>query len=373
MCDADNKCTVTFTSVGSTPCGEKGQCLCGKAKEDEKPSPTAAVVEEAKTEKPAARSTAAPGVVAVTLDCQELDMTATFDPNILPGDILNVSVSNCDDDLFEVTNDQTKVHVAFADCANNITQSDSIISQENIIAVVNGVKEKTNTVQRIVVYYYKLQCFFDRELQIHYGNAIEIKDREESFEQARKTAFVATMEMFTSPDFKHLSQSPYHVTAFAPIYMQIRGIHNNQLFKFIVQDCYATPTADPEDKKQYLFFDDKCKLDQTYKELHHGTVNKYMYKVNAFTFIKMKKQVYFHCDLLICKKDAKSEECTQKCATEGRRRRRRSLAENAGIETITVKSGQMSWDDDVYDRPLDQRLEAVKDELAEVIKQMKKE
>ena len=33
----------------------------------------------------------------------------------------------------------------------------------------------------------------------------------------------------------------------------------------IVEDCYATPTADPHDATKYLYFNDKCGIDPTVK------------------------------------------------------------------------------------------------------------
>lgn len=351
-------------------CTNASHCICKEGHVIEPTLPPTEVPTEPPTE-PATTKKLPTAVEAVDLKCHELDMSAKFNTEILPGDILNISVSNCDTDKFEVFN-MTAVHVAFEDCANNISQSENVITQENIVAVVNAVRDKTNVVNRIVVYYYKLQCSFDRHLNIHYGKAIFIEDREESFEQRRHTNFAATMEMFTSVNFQHLSISPYKVTAFAPIYMQIRGIHNNELFRFITTSCYATPTSNANDKKQYLFFEDKCKLDNTFAELHHGTKNKFMFKVDAFTFIKMKKVVWFHCDLLICKKESETRECTQMCMNARRRRRRREVAfdETTGVEdTITVKSGQIDWDGE--NRPLDDQLQSVKNELSHVIEQMK--
>ena len=55
------------------------------------------------------------------------------------------------------------------------------------------------------------------------------------------------------------------VTDFEPIYMQITALENQQLFKFVVEDCYATPSPNPLHPTKYMYFDDKCGLDNTFQ------------------------------------------------------------------------------------------------------------
>ena len=55
------------------------------------------------------------------------------------------------------------------------------------------------------------------------------------------------------------------MTAFEPLYISVQAFEGQDLFKFIVEDCYATPSGDPMDTTQYLFFNNKCGVDESYK------------------------------------------------------------------------------------------------------------
>ena len=70
-----------------------------------------------------------------------------------------------------------------------------------------------------------------------------------------------------------------------PIYIQIAQSHNNKMFKFIAEECFATPTSNPNDLTKYLFFEGKCKLDSTFKEYNKNTPSKFSFSIDAFKFI----------------------------------------------------------------------------------------
>ena len=91
------------------------------------------------------------------------------------------------------------------------------------------------------------------------------------------------------------------VPSHAPIFIQINSANDNQLLKFITEECYATPTPDPQSSTRYLFMDDRCALDTTFKRYQENVKNSFSFSIDAFTFIKVKKQVFFHCRLVVCK------------------------------------------------------------------------
>merc|ERR1719421_609321 len=274
---------------------------------------------------------------SIFLVCSELDMKVTLNESMLVGNIKNLTVVGCADDKYNVTGHE--IFVNFKDCARNITEGEDQITQENLISV--RATQEIGIIHRVTIYYYKLKCKFDRRLNITNAEAVEVKDKEETFEKTSLTNFTASMTFYENNLFTTAAAVPLQVDAFQPIYIQIQGVNNNTLFKFVTEDCYATPTADPLSSTRYLFFEDKCPMDSTYMEYNANSINEYSFKIDAFTFIKLKKVVYFHCSLVVCKVESTSKECNQTCGMKSRKRR--ALTDDGALEVVMANSGPVQF------------------------------
>merc|ERR1712080_328367 len=159
--------------------------------------------------------------------------------------------------------------------------------------------------------------------------------------------------------------------AWQPIYMQIEGVYQPKLFKFVTEKCWASPDENPAPQtKQYLFFDKKCGIDSTFKEYNPGSTNKFDFSIKAFTFLQIKQVVWFHCNLLVCKLDSTTKECNQKCdtgATPNDQLERREV-DNGVVDRINVKSNAVYFKRNMS---LDQKIQQVKDEIKLVMKEVK--
>jgi len=276
---------------------------------------------------------------AISLVCSELDMTASFYEAMVPGNVTNMTVVDCASNKYNRMGNT--ISVDFKDCVKNITEGPDQITQENVIAVTVSVPDKTNTIHRVTVYYYTLQCKFDRRFNITNAVAAIVSNKEETIKKESITNFTASMTFFQDKQFTMPVQGSLQVAAFEPIYIKIRGVNNNTYFKFVTEDCYATPTADPMSTTRYLFFTNKCPIDGTFMEIDNNYMNTYTFSIQAFTFIKLKKEVYFHCSLLVCKAESTSQECNQTCT--GLSRKRRAITDDGALEEVMTSSGPIQY------------------------------
>jgi hypothetical protein len=159
----------------------------------------------------------------------------------------------------------------------------------------------------------------------------------------RKTTFTASMDIFTNYFYVDNSPTPVNVTAYEPIYFKIKSGMNNSQLDFVTEDCWATPTPNPDHASRYLFFDEKCVIDETFKRYNEGIQNEFRYSIDAFNFIRLKGKVYFHCGLLVCKHGSTTDECTQLCKKYNRKRR--YVEDKEAIERVIVNSGMISYVD----------------------------
>jgi hypothetical protein len=275
---------------------------------------------------------------SIKLTCDSSSMNVDVSIAVFPLSLSNISLVDCPSDTY--TLDGNLIVSNFTDCARNITQHDDVIIMQNMVKIQVTQKDPKKIIQRATVYYYKIQCTFNRRLNISSAVVVNVVDKREDFEVMSKTNFTAEMKVYESSLFTNVASSPHEVTSYEPIHIQIQGVNSNHMFKFITEQCYATPTPDPNSFTRYLFFDEKCGVDDTFKELNKDTWNKFSYSINAFKFLRVKNEVYFHCRLLVCMKESTTEECTQACKL----RKKRSIGDNdGGLETIFVNTGAVKY------------------------------
>ena len=65
------------------------------------------------------------------------------------------------------------------------------------------------------------------------------------------------------------------------------------------------------------------------------------FSIGAFKFISIKKTVFFHCQLVVCKMDSDAPECTQTCAS-GNARKRRGI-DDEPLDRFVVDSGAVRY------------------------------
>jgi len=278
----------------------------------------------------------------LSLNCEERNLTASVDASKLGGNILNLTIPQC-----TVQNDTVQgntVHVNFKDCIQHeiVHQGNNTISQKLTLVVLVGVNDAKMVIERTTTYRYILQCDFNRRLGVSNSKATKVGAyKAPTVVKKAKTNFTAAMIFYTSLQLDTPAVTPLQVDAYQPIFIFIESVHPNPSLKFITEECYATPTADANSVVKYLFFHERCAIDMTFRPLSLQNNHEYAFSIDAFAFITVKKEVYFHCTLLICASSSNSTECSQECVKGGRRRRDVDSSEDngeEGIERYTVNS-----------------------------------
>jgi len=286
------------------------------------------------------------------LDCHELYVKATWEKDMFAADTIEMTLN--DDSCNDYQANMTHIWVTtyFDDCGSTHTSTPDIITQENT-ASLKITYNWLNVIERTVVYKYRMECIFDRRVNVSTANYYEVTLDLEGLQanQSDRIEFNASMAIYTSDSFLTIAPSPLSVTSFQPIYVRIEEGYENELFRFVVNQCYATPEASGESGTQYTFLDRKCPLDPSFEQLDQ-TIDRFDYKIDAFTFIEVRRSVYLHCKLFICPINDTSQECTQECITPARRRR--SLEEEerhrsrrdtdvGPVETIDIRSEEIEF------------------------------
>ena len=153
----------------------------------------------------------------------------------------------------------------------------------------------------------------------------------------KESQLEASMNIFTTSTYISVATDPYNVGTGQPLYVSVDA--PSELYSFVVNDCYATPSSEPDDVL-YSFFRNKCPLDTTFRVLP-SLQNQFRYKIDAFQFIAVTKSILLHCRLFLCPKSSTSADCQQECASSRSRREVGIVAERSAI--IDIKSQEIVY------------------------------
>ena len=273
-------------------------------------------------------------------------MKGIWEKYIFQSQIIHLTLNDpaCDD--YEQNNTHIWVTVYFNQCRPNIQEINNFLVQENTAKITIGNNTKDEVISRVVTNYYNMRCIFDRSLNVSTSNSFRMRDTDgNTFNSTAVTTFNASMAIYVSSSFSIPVESPYTVTHFQPIYVGIKGIHNNENFKFIVNQCFASPSANRGVGISHIFFDSKCSADNTFKILGSGD-NYFNFKIDTFTFIQIRKSIFIHCNIFVCKRSTRSPPCTQVCEN----RRRRAILQESAVEELPVEELSLTSGEIVYEK-----------------------
>merc|ERR1719427_779609 len=133
------------------------------------------------------------------------------------------------------------------------------------------------------------------------------------------------MKFYESSAFDVARAGSIEVTLDEPIYVGVEKTYPDANLKMVVQDCWATDTANSAASAfNYLFTHQGCGLDSTFRTITEND-NSFNFQINTFIFIQMKRTVYLHCSLFVCKTGSSTTECQHGCQIS---RKRRGIAED---------------------------------------------
>uniref|UniRef100_A0A803JC03 ZP domain-containing protein n=1 Tax=Xenopus tropicalis TaxID=8364 RepID=A0A803JC03_XENTR len=129
-------------------------------------------------------------------------------------------------------------------------------------------------------------------------------------------AFSAHMAAYNSSDYKH----PYEGTQIdlytkTVIYI---GVFfdgpDPSLFAMVLNNCYATPSSNPDDPIKYYIIQNRCPstIDDTVNVAENGLSSQARFSFQMFAFAGNYNQVYLHCQIYAC--DSRTSACAPTCS-----------------------------------------------------------
>lgn len=275
--------------------------------------------------------------------CTELNVTGFWRRAPFIGNILQVTLIDCDCNKYQQNLTTFWITAPFDSCGSIIEAHNHVIIQKNS-ATVKIINVTNNIISREYVYKYNMKCVFPRKKNVsmdHQG--YNVTDGYTKTENHTSIAhFKVEISVYDSPTFMRKALTPVTVSTNQPIYIGIRKMNQNKNFKIVVQQCYATPRTKIHDKTSYIFFHNKCPLDSTFKLLNWNQ-NEFNFVIKTFRFIKISRLVYIHCRIYICKANSTSPLCDQTCSY----RKRREISLSNFLQSSYI-GGSLHYHDDIY-------------------------
>jgi hypothetical protein len=259
-----------------------------------------------------------------TVDCHELYVTGMWEKVIFQATTLDLYVGSPNCSLPQQNDTHIWVTTNFTDCGSIIReQGDQIFQQNSAYITASYI---TGIMQRQTRFKYNLGCVFDRSLNVSSvdGFTTGIDDGGET-NLTQSTNFEAELDLFISPLFDTPMSRPMAFSSFEPMFIQVKESNYNPNLKFVVHQCFATPTADINGPS-YMFFGLKCPIDPSFQTLS-STNNHFEFTLEAFTFLQVTGQIHIHCSLYVCRVNSTDPNCQQQC--DSLRKRREISADNS--------------------------------------------
>uniref|UniRef100_A0A3B3I718 Tectorin beta n=1 Tax=Oryzias latipes TaxID=8090 RepID=A0A3B3I718_ORYLA len=114
-----------------------------------------------------------------------------------------------------------------------------------------------------------------------------------------------SMNVFTNSKFLYAKDAPYtidtsEIGSEVFIGIEAKGLSNR--FKVVINNCWATPTPYPTDRKRWSLIINSCPADNTVTVFDNAKDSHSTFKFNSFRFQRLEKvsTVWLHCEVQIC-------------------------------------------------------------------------
>uniref|UniRef100_A0A8C5X0I6 Pancreatic secretory granule membrane major glycoprotein GP2 n=1 Tax=Malurus cyaneus samueli TaxID=2593467 RepID=A0A8C5X0I6_9PASS len=202
-------------------------------------------------------------------------------------------------------------------CGSVIQQNSSHVSYSNIIKSEQEVQGAI--ISRSFQLEVHFSCIYAYEQVVRLPFALTAVDKVVQF-MVREGHFNVSMRLYKSPSYLQ----PYHLPSVAVplrdtlyVLLKIEGQHQLKYFLLSVLDCWATPSADPQ---QDCPWHTQCPHDETVTYLNAiGESISAKFSFQMFRFVGY-PEVFLHCRVQLCLPDS-PEPCAKQCPRHGRKRR----------------------------------------------------
>lgn len=229
--------------------------------------------------------------------------------------------------------DFVSISIPFDECGTIRTSNATHIIYRNVIRY--SPTFSTGPISNANTYMVHVKCELPRDVVADKP----IRPLTETVTQVAPGEFVVNMHFYRNNSFvTAVTQFPLEIPLGEWLNTALQLLEVDSNLRLVVPNCYATPSANPNDPVQYPLFTEKCIDDQT---VGFFPLNDtwFGYRMQTFRFVQF-PEVYVHCDAYICEKNDTSPECDRSCfpattstASPGNRKKR-----SAGYRIVHVTS-----------------------------------
>jgi len=212
------------------------------------------------------------------------------------------------------------------------------------------------TIKRQLRYPFNLKCSVTRDVNANTGTErftvnTALVDTAGVADQTTAFTFPISLNFYTTTTRDTLPTNPFAITQGSDLFFRVKETTDNNLLKFTTEKCWSTPDANHAHGTSDIFFQSECPVDETveFTDKTDASPN-FDFQIEAFFFsgLALNTEIYFHCDVYICKQDDTAAQCVQDsnadCTGAGKRKRRevkkRSISRGGPIEIRTLTSKQ---------------------------------
>ncbi|NXT76106.1 GP2 protein, partial [Zapornia atra] len=205
-------------------------------------------------------------------------------------------------------------------CGSVIQKNSSHVSYSNAIGSERGAAGAV--ISRSFQLEVHFSCIYAYEQVVNLPFALTAVDKLVQF-MVREGHFNVSMRLYKTPSYLQ----PYHPPAAAiPItdtlyvLLKIEGQHQLKYFLLSIQDCWATPSADPYQDVRHKLIEKGCPHDKTVTYLNTvGESATAKFSFQMFRFVHH-PQVFLHCRVRLCLPHS-PEPCATQCPRHWRSKR----------------------------------------------------
>ncbi|NXJ82647.1 GP2 protein, partial [Trogon melanurus] len=267
--------------------------------------------------------------VVMKLACEEEHMKMmvrkeVFELLKIPREVVHLKNQAC---KVSEREEEGKVFFAAILTGENHTVCGSIIQQNSShVSYSNIMKSEQDVHQGLISRSFQLEvhfsCIYAYEQVVKLPFALTAVDKLVQF-IVREGHFNVSMRLYKTRSYLqpyHLPTPAIPVTDTLYVLLKMEGQHQLKYFLLSVEDCWATPSADPYQKMQHKLIEKGCPQDNTVMYLNaigESTTAKFSFQM--FQFVGY-PEVFLHCRVRLCLPDS-PEPCAKQCPRNWRSKR----------------------------------------------------
>lgn len=211
------------------------------------------------------------------------------------------------------------IRAPLGNCGTKSSTEGKLIRFTNdVYAEVSG----SSAISRAPAYQFRLECLYYTSVKISL-HSFEAKDTIIVTPTPGIGKFEFETSMYqTNKYISKYTQFPVKVHLGESIYLQVNIKGNESGLSLLLENCRATPTANPNDTRYYTLIKDGCPVDE-YLNYKNSDSPYQRFSFQSFKFNNT-EVVYLHCEVYVCANNTNSTRCSESCTQEpGNTRRRR--------------------------------------------------